>query len=52
MTSFFNRLATEPHNQRLNKILISEYDFAVNVVIVINIDIYKIFIIVIWLINY
>ena len=27
------RLATEPHSQQWNKILISEYDFAVNVVI-------------------
>ena len=30
IVTFSIRLATEPHSQRWNKILISEYDFAVN----------------------
>ena len=38
------RLATELHNQEWIKILISEYVFAVNVVMVINIAIHKAFI--------
>ena len=33
IATFSTRLATEPHSQRWNKILISEYDFAVNIVI-------------------
>ena len=46
------RLATEPHSLRQNKILITEYDFAVNVVMVINITVHKEFIVMIRLINY
>ena len=33
VATFSTRLAAEPHSQRWNKILISEYDFAVNIVI-------------------
>ena len=42
--SFFIHSVTEPHSQRSNEILRSEYNFAVNVVMVINITIHKVFI--------
>ena len=42
--SYSIRLATEPHSQWWNKILISEYDFAVNVVTATNNAIHKAFI--------
>ena len=45
--TFSIRLATEPHSQRRNKILIFENDFAVNVVMT---AIHLLFMI--WLINY
>ena len=39
--TFSIHLAREPHSQRWNKMLISEYDFAVNVAMVISIAIHK-----------
>ena len=44
IASFSIRLATESHSQPGNKILITEYDFAVNVVMIKSINIHKIFI--------
>ena len=44
IVSYSIRLATEPHSQWWNKILITEYDFAVNVVTATNNAIHKAFI--------
>ena len=40
IATFTIHLATEPHSQRWNKILISEYDFVVNVIMAIGIAIH------------
>ena len=44
IVSYSVRLPTEIHSQQWNKILITEYDLAVNVVMVTNIAIHKAFI--------
>ena len=43
IATFSIRLATEPHSQQRNKILIAEYNFVVNVVMVISIAIHRSF---------